>query len=132
MGDRQMQVLATFQKWTLARFRFEANPAILELARCIVGQRRHWTFLEIGRDYQAGLEQALKAVADAKNQAFLVAEFAHHVAEKMLQLDGKNLPSCNVVAVSEAAWNRQNLVFQKEFRIFTQPLNVQSLGHGAG
>src|SRR5689334_22616731 len=98
----------------------------------IVRQRRHRSFVHIERHDEASLEQALKAIADAENQPFAIAECSHHLAEKMLQLNGENLASCDVVAVGEAAGDRHNLILEQEFRIVAQALDVQAIDESAG
>ena len=108
------------------------NPPILEFAMRVVRKCRDRTFVNVGRYDQASFEQTLKAIADAENQTFLVAEFTQHIGEKMLQLNRENFASCNVIAVCEAAGNRHNLVLQQEFRIVAQSLNVQAIDEGAG
>src|SRR5438105_5249 len=105
-----MQPIIALEEGTLARRRFEMDPAILELAAGVVRQRRHRAIVEIGRHDEASLEQDLEAIADAEDEAFAIAKLLEHVAEEMLQLDGENLASCNIVAVGEPAWDGQNLV----------------------
>ena len=85
-----------------------------------------------GGTISPALSRHLKAIADAEDQAFLVAEFAQDIAEEVLQLDGEDFSRGDVIAISEAAGNRHNLVLQKEFRIVAQPLNVEAIGDGAG
>lgn len=130
--DRQVQPLVALEERTLARRRLQVNPPILELAVAVVRQRRDRPIVNVGGRDQARLEQALKAIANAQDQAFLVAEFAQDAAEEMLQLDSKDFSRGNVIAVGEAAGNRHNLVLQKEFRTFAQPLNVKPIDGCAG
>src|SRR5205823_613668 len=73
-----------------------------------------------------------ETIADAQDEAFLVAELPEDIAEEVLQLDGEDFAGSDVVTVREAAGNRHNLVLQKEFRVGTQAVDVQAFGESAG
>ena len=64
----------------------------------------------VGRHDQAGLEQHLKAVADAEDQLLLIAEPPQGVAEEVGELVGEDLAGRHVVAVGEAAGDDEDLV----------------------
>ena len=53
----EMQALVALEERAFAWRRFEVDPAVVEFARGVVGERRNRAFVEIGRNDQAGLEQ---------------------------------------------------------------------------
>lgn len=131
MGDGEVEPLVALEKRAFARSRLEVDPAVLEFAMGVVGERRDRGAIEIEGDDEPRLEQGLETVADAENQAFAIAKFAEDLAEKMLQLESKNFAGGDVITVGESAGDGHNLVLQKEFWIIAQALDVKSIDEGA-
>ncbi len=96
-----------------------------------MGQRRDRAVL-VGRHEQAGLEQNLKAVADAEDEPFGIAEAAQRVAEKVGELIGQDLARRHVIAVGEAAGDGEDLVAHQLGRLLAQAVDVDALGDRAG
>ena len=103
------------QERALARRRLQVDPAVLELAGGVVGERGERAVL-VRRHEQAGLEQRLEAVADAEDQLLGVAELAEGVGEEVLELVGEDLAGRHVVAVAEAAGDDEDLEVPEQRR----------------
>lgn len=131
VGDRYVHAVVTFQEGALARVDCEMDPAILEAAMRIVGQRGDGAFV-IPRNEKPGLENRLKAVADTKNQLVLVAENSQHFAEKMKQLVGEDFPRGYVVAEGEAAGDDQYLELLEKGWMFPKSIYVKTFRRSPG
>ncbi len=105
----------------------EVNPAILEFAGGILGKRCQRPVV-VGRQEQPGLEDGLKAIADAEDQLAGVAEAAQGVAKEVGQLVGEDLAGRDVIAVSKAAGNDEHLITLQEPGGLAQAIDVDTVG----
>src|SRR5262249_958586 len=101
-----------------------------ELAGGVVGESGKGAFLVGGKE-QAGLEQGLKAVADAQDELVGVAKAAQGVAEEVGELVGEDLAGRDVVAVGEASRYDKDLVAVEQGRPFGQAVDVSAVGASA-
>ena len=122
----QLQQIVPLEKRAFAGPGLEGDPAILELA-VLVGGQRCQRALFVRQQNQPGLEQHLKAVAHAEDQLFLIAEGPQHVPQEMRQLAGEDLARGHVVAIGEAARDDEDLKIMQEPGIFPQTIDVDAL-----
>lgn len=81
---------------------------------------------------QAGLDQHLESVADADNQLAVIHEPEQFVKQVVFYLVGQDRAGAQVVAVSEPARNRQDIVFMDELLVLEPFIDMNLLGLRAG
>ena len=78
----------------------------------------------IGRNQNARFQKNLKAVAHAQDQFLGVAEFAKFIPQKVSELIRQDFPCRNIVTITEAAGNHEDLVAMQQFGIFAEAVDV--------
>ena len=95
-------------KKTLCTAGPQLDPAGFELSGIVPGERGRRT-LGIDRQQNARLHQDLKTVADAQNQFARLFELGKKLGQPMLNLAAEDAAGADVVAITESAWQTENL-----------------------
>ena len=69
----------------------------------------------------------MKAVADTENQLIPAQELSNGIVQLASQLAGKDDARAEVIAVTEAPWNAEDLEIGQQLGLFQQPEQVQPL-----
>ena len=114
MGNRQINPLVGIDKDAFIRTRLEIDPAVLKLTGIIDGdrgllERAVRIAVRQGRE-ESGFYQDLETVADPKDELVGVDEFLDRSAEVMNQLIGEDNAGGDIVAITESAGDREDLI----------------------
>src|SRR6185503_11411044 len=88
--------------------------------------------LAVERQQNAGLDENLKAVADAEDQLAGVFEFLYHGSQVMSNLVAQNATRGDVVPIAEPARQAEDLKVRECPRLFQQLVHVPPLGNRPG
>lgn len=130
MCDREPEGLAAFQKRTVVGVSADGDPAVFVTAGVVEHERRTCRTVCAGKHAHA--HENLEAVADAEQKSAAIDEGAERVAEMVRELAAEDFPTGDVVAVTEAAGDGEDLIIVEEARIFNETVDVDALGQRTG
>jgi hypothetical protein len=111
VGDRQFDLAQSRGPNAFVADGPQLDPLANEPPAIVVRERRRLTHLAADvAGQQVGLDQHLKAVANADHRLLGVDELAQRLAQVVGDLVGEDLASGNVVAVAEPAGDGEDLV----------------------
>jgi hypothetical protein len=133
VGDGGFELFDAFRPDATGAFGGQVNPAVDKPAAVIIGEG---TVLAVQSGQRArqkfGLNQHLETITDADHRPAGFDEPFERVRQMMRDLIGQDSPGGDVVAVTKAPGNRQNLMPAQQARIFHQAVDVHALGGSAG
>ena len=132
VGDREFEPIHALQEHATTRHRPQMNPAIDEHAGRVVGEACPGSARSRIGEQEARLQEHLKAVADAEDEAAAIAKCREAVGEPRPQFQRKDPSAGDVVAVGEAAGDAEDLKVVGERRLPRQGMNVHAAGDRAG
>ena len=131
MGHRQLEPAKSFQKHALRRTHHQLHPAVDEASRPVgrkSGQRAGRGLMQ----QQGGLQEHLKAIADAEDQAAAVAKAFQRIGEERAQLQGEDPAAGNIVAIRKPARNAEDLILLQQGWFGGQRCDMHPSGDRSG